>query len=442
MTRYSNSFDGGTTSVAISPANSGGGSGTAFDGVNATGAATVLYDNTHSAHGSLAAEFSPASDGLAFVYWNLTAANRVAAHIYMYVTKNEQLGRILWFGVNGSTRIASLTVNPSGTVRIEDQTGSAGIHDTTATLTPNAWTRLEIDVTVGTTTSNGVINFAMYAGDSTTPTDTFTTSTANLGTTTIGRVQTGAYTSVTASPFWIDDFAVDNAPTGFIGPVSNTPPTVTLPASQDVAASGAVSVTATANDPDGSIASYAWAVLADQSSNVPTLSGASTATVSFTAPAAGNLITLQCVVTDNGGETATATTEVRVPVSGNATTLPIDYGANSAWTLVGAASSKGAALADSDDTTGSQSATYTATQSEERHRLQPMSQRTSLSIKPRTVVTATGGTTTFRLYEGDTLRQEWPLSQSTTPADQVCDVTSPNAITDWGNLWVAWVVTN
>ncbi len=305
-----------------------------------------------------------------------------------------------------------------------------------STVPAGTWLRVEFLANVGT----GAFAAAIYSGDSTTPLDSYTVASGfnfGSGATTITATRFGVNGNTT-SDLYIDDVKQDDFATAFIGPAVTLPPTASItPAYQNVVAGAAVSATVSANDPDGSIASYAWTVVGASSTTTPSLTGASTDTVSLTAPAAGNLVTLQCVVTDNEGATVTVTTEIRVTVTGTFTTLALDVGTNVAWTLIGAAGTKGAALADALDSTGSQSPAYAGTQTEERHRLQPLVPRSTLTLTTRTSVTTTGGTTKVRLYEGNTLRQEWELDQSTSAADQDCVVTSPAEIVDWGNLWVA-----
>ncbi|HET7506579.1 MAG TPA: S8 family serine peptidase [Kofleriaceae bacterium] len=96
---------------------------------------------------------------------------------------------------------------------------------------------------------------------------------------------------------------------------------------QVVLPSAAVALDGTAShDFDGTIASYAWT----QTAGTPvTLTGADTATPSFTAPAGSGTLTFQLVVTDNDGKTGTDTVDVivdRPPVAaaGDDLTVPTD----------------------------------------------------------------------------------------------------------------------
>lgn len=101
------------------------------------------------------------------------------------------------------------------------------------------------------------------------------------------------------------DSPPDNPP-----PAVNQPPVANAGADQ-VALTGA-NVTlsgASSSDPDGSIASFAWT----QTSGTPvTLTGASTATPAFIAPAASAALTFQLTVTDNLGASRTDTVDVIV----------------------------------------------------------------------------------------------------------------------------------
>jgi len=332
----------------------------------------------------------------------------------------------------------NLVIYDRGNTQVANWGGSDG-----GTITPGHRYRLTVWGSANTTTT-GTLNAKLYDDDTGDQLGNTVNKTAiNLDTGNITAWRAGAIQVTDGTvAVGVDGVQLDDGGTSELPPIANQPPNITVTANQNVAASSAVTVQVTGSDPDGSIASYAWTVVTANSTSTPTLSGASTATCTFTAPAAGNLITLQCAATDNSGGQTSKTTEVRVPVSDAATPLALDTGTNDAWTLVGTAASKGAALADDDDTTYSQSPEYSGTETEERHRLQPMTPRSTLKITARSTVTQTGGTTKIRLYEGGTMRQEWTLDQSTSAADQDFNVTTPGNISDWGNLWLAAAAVN
>jgi LmbE family N-acetylglucosaminyl deacetylase len=92
---------------------------------------------------------------------------------------------------------------------------------------------------------------------------------------------------------------------------TNQPPTANAGADKTVNEGTAVSLPGSGSDPDGTITSYAWTQTAGPT---VTLSGANTATASFTAPqvTASTVLTFRLTVTDNGGATGTDTVNVTV----------------------------------------------------------------------------------------------------------------------------------
>jgi hypothetical protein len=66
----------------------------------------------------------------------------------------------------------------------------------------------------------------------------------------------------------------------------------------------------------------------------------------------------------------------------------------------------------------------------------------ALTRNTRSLVTATGGTTKVRIYEGNTKREEWALTQNLSATTQSDAATAPGAISDWGNLWTAYSVAS
>jgi len=90
----------------------------------------------------------------------------------------------------------------------------------------------------------------------------------------------------------------------------NIAPTANAGADQTVDSGAAVSLDGTGStDPDGTIASYAWVQTAGPA---VTLTGANTATPSFTAPTGPATLTFQLTVTDNNGATGTDSVTVNV----------------------------------------------------------------------------------------------------------------------------------
>ena len=95
-------------------------------------------------------------------------------------------------------------------------------------------------------------------------------------------------------------------------PASNLSPVANAGLDQSVAARATVTLNGSGNDPDGSVAGYAWTQTAG---TTVSLSGASSATATFTAPAVTTrtALTFRLTVTDDDG--ATGTDEATVTVS-------------------------------------------------------------------------------------------------------------------------------
>ncbi len=108
---------------------------------------------------------------------------------------------------------------------------------------------------------------------------------------------------------------------GIHAPATNAPPTVNAGADRQIIVGDSVSITATATDTDGTIAAYAWTVVSSDIA-APTLSGASTATVTLT-PSLPSTVILRCTVEDNqGGSAWDEVSVVTAPLRG----LPTDRG--------------------------------------------------------------------------------------------------------------------
>jgi len=115
-------------------------------------------------------------------------------------------------------------------------------------------------------------------------------------------------------PEWVDSLyasACGGTSGGGDGGEANEAPTVSAGDTQSVASAANVTLTATASDSDGSIASYAWT---QTSGKDATLINADSATVSFVAPKVGadQSLVFSVIVTDDLGKTSTASVTVNV----------------------------------------------------------------------------------------------------------------------------------
>jgi hypothetical protein len=332
-----------------------------------------------------------------------------------------------------------------------------------AALTPGSWYRTQAMGTPGATTATFTAELKNWDTTGALLHSWSSSAQTAASTNPVARYRVGGVTSTAAGPGWpyydFDNVRYGRKAAGDIGDVANTPPTLTLTANQNVAAGAAVTVTASASDPDGSIATYAWSIVAGSSTGSPALTGASTATVSFTAGAVGNLYTLQCSVTDNGGEVTTRTTEVRVPAAVDVAPLAGSgfEGGAAGWTIIGGSSSQGAALADGSSSTRVESPDLTSTPLSRWWRLKPMTTRDALRITlsdavltaagshaskvqvllgaSLTVITERATSTLKKTTDGtpsDLTTSDLSLYLELTPAERA-------AITDWGDVRVAVV---
>jgi len=115
-------------------------------------------------------------------------------------------------------------------------------------------------------------------------------------------------------PEWVDSLyasACGGTSGGGDGGEANEAPTVSAGDTQSVASAANVTLTATASDSDGSIASYAWT---QTSGKDATLINADSATASFVAPKVGadQSLVFSVIVTDDLGKTSTASVTVNV----------------------------------------------------------------------------------------------------------------------------------
>lgn len=444
MALVTNNAEGGSNGTTVTTGNSGGASGTAFAAVNSG----ITFSTTQKAHGSLAYAFAGTGATFNTVQLNsgdgTTTGFSVRAYVYLTGAPSAETSFItVQTGAGGS--ICALNLTTGGNIKVVQSGGTAISGGTfTNALTLNTWHRITIWGTLNATT--GTINCSFYPADSGSATETHNFTNVNTGATAGGRVLYGKLTQAPSmATYYIDDIAQDMTIATEIPAVSNTPPTVDAGANQNVAASATVNLSASASDPDGSIASYAW-TFDYASSGPPSLTGGTTATPSFTAGAAGNLYVLRCTVTDNSSATSSDTVEVRVPISGSATAVTLAAnGTGDPWVLNGSATTDGAALADSDTTTYLETGSLTSTPTERKVRLQPMSAKSALDIDFTGKLSASGsGTLALRLYEGTTLRQETTVSASTSSTAHRLTASGGtiSSITDWGNLWVAVAATS
>lgn len=189
--------------------------------------ATIQHSNVHAAHGTLSYEFVPANGTENRVTWRSLATNAAAMRFYVYFTafppNSTGIGQ---FATNsyiaGLESLAIINFRNDGRVSLSDRTTVFWV--STATLSLNTWYRFEVFAQVGGTPTTGTLSAAMYALDSGTALDSTTTSTADLGSVKIGWARFGKLSAnVWTNTFYMDELAVQQAASGFIGAYSGPP---------------------------------------------------------------------------------------------------------------------------------------------------------------------------------------------------------------------------
>ena len=229
MTLFKNGAEGQTNGTAVTTGNSGA-SGDAFGVLSGT----VTYDNAHAAHGSLGFKLSPASGSNASVVFGsgvsgLTGTS-YSSRFYIYLTAFPPGSTEIWRSNAASASLLSrVSINASGQfVTAYNNGATTTLWTSVSTIPVNTWVRVETYTVLG---SGGQFQAAFYNGDSTTAIDSgggtgLTINAGPLQTVSFGKYGTDAH----ANAFWLDELAVNNSATGFMGPFTEqlATPVVTL----------------------------------------------------------------------------------------------------------------------------------------------------------------------------------------------------------------------
>jgi len=216
-----NSAETGTNGATISSTNTG-------DSVNASinivrGPDPIIFSNAQTAHGALSYRFQPTTGNENFVVWSRAATSAAAMRVYAnFAALPASLEEFAQLTTTDSGTFAALcrfVLTPANKLRLLDAADTI-LWTSTASIATNTWYRFEAFAQLGGTATTGTISAEFYALDSTTAIESFSTSTANLGTTNIGFLRVGKVASASAwnSTFYIDDVAMQQQASGFIGP--------------------------------------------------------------------------------------------------------------------------------------------------------------------------------------------------------------------------------
>ncbi|MGV9001593.1 MAG: hypothetical protein ACOH18_01395 [Candidatus Saccharimonadaceae bacterium] len=211
-----NTFEGGADTSALSSGNTGGASGTYLLTAPKNTGTTLTFSATR-ARNSLSYCASYAIGAAGYVTWAWTTSVRSVMRFYVYF-ESLQTNFFEVARFQGSGQMAEITMNAKQLI-IYDSTSAQSYSP--YQLQTGTWYRMELAATVGTTTSNGRIEFAYYDNDDTSPIFTYDSgNTVNTGTVDMVHVRLGAAAGPSPDPLvvYYDDLTVQELGSGFVGP--------------------------------------------------------------------------------------------------------------------------------------------------------------------------------------------------------------------------------
>lgn len=182
MVAIGNSAEGGVEGVALTVANSGGASGTACE--TPTSAGALRFAAAAAMHGSFGLEVVPQSGVIREGRWNFTAAQVLQFRGYWRRTADPTATHTILQIKNGATNLFFLSTSASnpGRINLLNAAGSPIFGNASSNTVIDTEYRIEFNLDLGTSTSDGEVEFRLYAGESTTPQATYSSgATINLG---------------------------------------------------------------------------------------------------------------------------------------------------------------------------------------------------------------------------------------------------------------------
>lgn len=317
-----NTAEGGTNSIVPTTANTGGASGDAADNVYIGTGNTLIFSNTYPAHGTMGYQFDYGTADGASLRWNISEQDRLVHSFYVRIssvpTAQEYLGAVR----NSSGNMCIACIGSDGKFIMQNSAGSNIVASrATNTFPEDQYVRVEIAVTKGTTTGNGTIEYAYYAGNSSTPLTSWSSNAQNTGTTAIAQVVVGRNTAANEPRTnWYDTIRAQSLSSGWIGPYSpqNILPVANLgPDVTDIEPYSIQTIdgTASTDSNGGTIVGYTFRQV---SGSAVTLSG-SGATRTYKAPGTllGTTVTFGLIVTDDQGGDSSEDTVIHTVLSVN-----------------------------------------------------------------------------------------------------------------------------
>lgn len=220
MAAISNTAEGGTQDVEPTTANTGGLSGDAANLVTVGSGNAITFSTTNPAHGNMSYQFAYGTTAPGSLRWNLSEAGRVVHCFYVRLSSLPAAFEYLGAIRHSAGNMCIATINASGKFVMQNSAGSAIAASAAPNTFPvNQYVRVEIAVTKGTTTTDGIIEYAYYLGDATTAVYSWSSNTQNTGTNNVNQVVIGRNATGTESrTVWYDTITARSQSSGWVGP--------------------------------------------------------------------------------------------------------------------------------------------------------------------------------------------------------------------------------
>lgn len=213
MTYTYNGWEGQTNAATVSTANSGA-SGTALNTVTPGAGATITYDNTHAAHGSMAMKFTPATAIASLVNQSIYNGLSMATYKYFWFDTAFTVATTIMQLRTAAGQTCNASMTTTGRINLQNSAGAAVSAGSFTLAFPLAqWVRVEL--TCFSDAAAGTASLAYFLGDSPTPVESTGVQTAlntRGGNHTIeqwGKITASTYTA----PFWVDDTSAQDTST-------------------------------------------------------------------------------------------------------------------------------------------------------------------------------------------------------------------------------------
>lgn len=229
-TLFEHDSEGSTDEADVT---TGSGFGTPWTTVNKVGACTIKYDSAQAHHGTRSIRITrpTSSDNGDLRYNHSSTMTRMQVRAYVYMTAAPDSRVNLFVLRNSTTFMGYMTIASDGKLELNNTSNSPITPTSKATnvFPLSQWVRVEAVIKAGTTTSTGTLEYAYYLGDSLTAVHSYSSSVQNTGITDPIQCRFGLNgTTAVPGTIWIDDPAVGDGSSGFLGPSGVSPPTLVL----------------------------------------------------------------------------------------------------------------------------------------------------------------------------------------------------------------------